>query len=58
MWQKIDTNVMNIEHGKYYKTCLIQNGSEYNVQKMKFEKGLWWNNDQHYTYYAPTHFWV
>lgn len=57
MWMKINSNLTNIEHDKWYKTSMFQNDEYQAVQVMKFCRGLWWTSDDVYTHYAPSHIW-
>lgn len=53
MWIKITGT--NLEEGKWYKTALQHNGKYDAIQKLKYERGLWWTEDNMYTYYQPSH---
>lgn len=57
MWMKINNNLTNIEHNKWYKTSLFHNDKYQVIQVLKFYCGLWWTSDDVFTYYVPSHIW-
>lgn len=44
------------QDGKFYLTKIDDHNGERNVQKLKREKNLFWDNSGMYVYYTPTHY--